>query len=95
MCWASPLARLSPKALLMGELFDSYARSLKGTFTSELLFMNFLMGGMMSVSIVAFAVTQGAHNRSQPIFWFHVSFVLMVGAAFAHLLNWWLVAHHL
>lgn len=46
--------------------------------------MNCLMGGMMPVSMVAFAVAQGAHNRSQPLFWFHMSFVLTVGAAFAH-----------
>ena len=37
------------QALFMGEMFGSYARALKGTFSSELLSMNCLMGGMLPV----------------------------------------------
>jgi len=83
------------QALFMGEMFGSYARSLKGTFTSELLSMNCLMGGMMPVSALAFAGNAAAHDPSEPLFWFRMSCALMVGAALAYPMNWWLVAHHL
>ena len=79
----------------MGEMFSSYARSLKGTFTSELLSMNCLMGGMMPVSAIAFAGDPAAHNPTEPLFWFRMSLALMFGAALAYPMNWWLVAHHL
>ena len=82
------------QALFMGEMFGSYARSLKGTFTS-VLSMNCLMGGMMPVSALAFAGNAAAHDPSEPLFWFRMSCALMVGAALAHPMNWWLVAHHL
>src|SRR5665811_1201311 len=83
------------RALFMGEMFGSYARALKGTFTSELLSMNCLMGGMLPVSALAFAGNEAAHDPTQPLFWFRMSIALMVGAAFAYPMNWWLVAHHL
>jgi hypothetical protein len=83
------------QALFMSDMFGSYLRSLKGTFTSELLSMNCLMGGMMPVSSIAFGDTPGAHDPSQPLFWFRMSLALMVGAAIAYPMNWWLVAHHL
>jgi hypothetical protein len=79
----------------MGEMFGSYARALKGTFTSELLSMNCLMGGMLPVSALAFQGNPDAHDPAQPLFWFRMSCALMVGAAFAYPMNWWLVAHHL
>jgi hypothetical protein len=83
------------QALFMGEMFGSYARSLKGTFTSELLSMNCLMGGMMPVAALAFAATPAAHDPSQPLFWFRMSLALMFGALIAFPINWWLVARHL
>ncbi|MEG6507378.1 DUF4396 domain-containing protein [Methyloligella sp. 2.7D] len=83
------------QALFMGEMFGSYARALKGTFTSELLSMNCLMGGMLPVSALAFAGNEAAHNPAEPLFWFRMSLALMVGALFAYPMNWWLVAHHL
>ena len=83
------------QALFMGEMFGSYVRSLKGTFTSELLSMNCLMGGMMPVSALAFAGNAAAHDPSEPLFWFRMSLALMFGAALAYPMNWWLVAHHL
>jgi Domain of unknown function (DUF4396) len=83
------------QALFMGGMFGSYLRSLKGTFTSELLSMNCLMGGMMPVAAIAFAGNPAAHNPAEPMFWFRMSLALMVGAAFAFPMNWWLVAHHL
>jgi len=83
------------QALFMGEMFGSYARALKGTFTSELLSMNCLMGGMLPDSALAFAGNEAAHDPTQPLFWFRMSIALMVGAAFAYPMNWWLVAHHL
>lgn len=85
------------QALFMGEMFGSYAQALKGTFSSELLSMNCLMGGMLPASALALAF-QGnadAHDPTQPLFWFRMSLALMVGAAFAYPMNWWLVAHHL
>lgn len=83
------------QALFMGEMFGSYGRALKGTFTSELLSMNCLMGGMLPVSVLAFHGNADAHDPSQPLFWFRMSLALMVGALFAYPMNWWLVAHHL
>ena len=83
------------QALLMGEMFGSYARALKGTFSSELLSINCLMGGMLPVSVLAFQGNPDAHDPSQPLFWFRMSLALMVGALFAYPMNWWLVAHHL
>ncbi len=83
------------QALFMGEMFGSYARALKGTFSSELLSINCLMGGMLPVSVLAFQGNPDAHDPSQPLFWFRMSLALMVGALFAYPMNWWLVAHHL
>jgi hypothetical protein len=83
------------QALFMGEMFGTYTRALKGTFTSELLSMNCLMGGMLPVSAIAFASNDAAHDPTEPLFWFRMSLALMVGAAFAYPMNWWLVAHHL
>lgn len=83
------------QALFMGEMFGSYARALRGTFSSELLSMNCLMGGMLPVSALAFQGNADAHDPTQPLFWFRMSLALMVGAAFAYPMNWWLVAHHL
>lgn len=83
------------QALFMGQMFGSYARALKGTFTSELLSMNCLMGGMIPVSNLAFADNPASHDPTEPLFWFRMSLALMVGAAFAYPMNWWLVAHHL
>ena len=83
------------QARFMGDMFGSYARALKGTFVPELLSMNCLMGGMMPVASLAFMHNPAAHDPSEPLFWFRMSLALMVGAAFAFPMNWWLVAHHL
>jgi hypothetical protein len=84
------------QALFMRDMFGgSYTRSLKGTFTSELLSMNCLMGGMMPVAAIAFADVSGSHDPAHPLFWFRMSIALMVGALIAYPMNWWLVAHHL
>lgn len=83
------------QVLFMGEMFGSYAQALKGTFSSELLSMNCLMGGMLPASALAFQGNADAHDPTQPLFWFRMSLALMVGAAFAYPMNWWLVAHHL
>lgn len=83
------------QALFMGAMFGSYARALNGTFTSELLSMNCLMGGMIPVANLAFIANPAAHDPTEPLFWFRMSLALMVGAAIAYPMNWWLVAHHL
>jgi hypothetical protein len=83
------------QALFMRDMFGSYARSLKGTFSSELLSMNSLMGGMLPVASIAFARVPASHDPSQPLFWFRMSLALMFGALIAFPMNWWLVAHHL
>jgi hypothetical protein len=83
------------QALFMRDMFGSYISSLRGTFSSELLSMNCLMGGMLLVSTIAFAHAPGAHDPSQPLFWFRMSLALMFGAGAAYPMNWWLVAHHL
>lgn len=83
------------QALFMGEMFGSYWKALKGTFSSEFLSMNCLMGGMLPVSVLAFQDNAEAHDPTQPLFWFRMSLALMVGALCAYPMNYWLVAHHL
>lgn len=83
------------QALFMGEMFGSYWKALKGTFSSEFLSMNCLMGGMLPVSALAFQGNPDAHDPTQALFWFRMSLALMVGALFAYPMNYWLVAHHL
>lgn len=83
------------QALFMGGMFGSYWKALRGTFTSELLSMNCLMGGMFPVSALAFAGEEAAHDPAEPLFWFRMSCALMVGAAVAYPMNYWLVTHHL
>ncbi|MFD0986570.1 DUF4396 domain-containing protein [Methyloligella solikamskensis] len=83
------------QALFMGGMFGSYWQAMKGTFTSELLSMNCLMGGMFPVSALAFAGDEASHNPAEPLFWFRMSLALMVGALAAYPMNYWLVVHHL
>ena len=84
------------QALFMRDSYGgSYAKSLAGTFLPELLSMNCLMGGMLPVASIAFTHLHAAHDPLQPLFWFRLSLALMVGAAVAFPINWWLVAHHL
>ena len=83
------------QALFMGEMFGSYWKALKGTFMSEFLSMNCLMGGMLPVSALAFQDNPDAHDPTQALFWFRMSLALMVGALVAYPMNYWLVAHHL
>jgi hypothetical protein len=83
------------QALFMGEMFGSYTRALKGTFMSELVSMNCLMAGMIPVATLAFMGNPAAHDPAEPLFWFRMSLALMMGAALAYPMNWWLVAHHL
>lgn len=83
------------QALFMGEMFGTYWKALKGTFTSEFLSMNCLMGGMLPVSALAFQGNPDAHDPTQALFWFRMSLALMVGALVAYPMNYWLVAHHL
>jgi hypothetical protein len=83
------------QALFMRGMFGSYARSLRGTFLSELLSMNCLMGGMIVVSTLAWAGVPDAHDPSFPLFWFRMSLALMFGFIVAYPMNWWLVVNHL
>ncbi len=84
------------QALFMRDMAGgSYARSLRMTFTSELLSMNCLMGGMIVVSTLAWAGVPEAHNPAYPLFWFRMSLALMFGFIVAYPMNWWLVANHL
>jgi Domain of unknown function (DUF4396) len=84
------------QALFMRDMAGgSYARSLRMTFTSELLSMNCLMGGMIVVSTLAWVGTPEAHDPAYPLFWFRMSLALMFGFIVAYPMNWWLVANHL
>jgi hypothetical protein len=83
------------QALFMRDMFGSYGASLKGTFRSELLSMNCLMGGMIPVATLAWHGTPEAHDPLQPLFWFRMSLALMFGFIIAYPMNWWLVANHL
>jgi len=84
------------QALFMRDRYGGvYAKSLAGTFLPEFLSMNCLMGGMLPVAAIAFAHTPGAHEPTEPLFWFRLSLALMTGALVAFPINWWMVAHHL
>jgi hypothetical protein len=50
---------------------------------------------MIPVANLAFSDNPASHDPTEPLFWFRMSLALMVGAAFAFPINWWLVAHHL
>ncbi|WP_421726597.1 DUF4396 domain-containing protein [Bauldia sp.] len=83
------------QSLFMREMFGSFAASLKGTFRSELLSMNCMMGGMIPMSALAWAGSAAAHDPTEPLFWFRMSIALMTGFVVAYPMNWWLVANHL
>ncbi|MCP4382079.1 MAG: DUF4396 domain-containing protein [Hyphomicrobiales bacterium] len=83
------------QSLFMREMFGSFSASLKGTFQSELLSMNCVMGGMIPVSTLAWAGLAEAHDPLQPLFWFRMSIALMTGFIVAYPMNWWLVSNHL
>ncbi|MEP0320448.1 DUF4396 domain-containing protein [Bauldia litoralis] len=84
------------QALFMRDMAGGdYGKSLRMTFTSELLSMNCLMGGMIAVSTLAWRDNPAAHDPTEPLFWFRMSVALMAGFAVAYPMNWWLVAHHL
>lgn len=83
------------QSLFMRAMFGSFTASLKGTFRSELLSMNCMMGGMIPMSTLAWAGSSEAHDPSHPLFWFRMSIALMTGFVVAYPMNWWLVANHL
>jgi hypothetical protein len=84
------------QALFMRDRYGGdYVKSLAGTFLPEFLSMNCLMGGMLPMAAIAFAHTPGAHEPTEPLFWFRLSLALMTGALVAFPINWWMVAHHL
>jgi len=84
------------QALFMRDMAGgSYKRSLESTFIPELLSMNCLMGGMIPVMALAWQGVSEAHDPTHGLFWFRMSIALMVGAAVAYPMNWWLVARHL
>ena len=84
------------QALFMREMAGgSYYRSLRITFLSELLSMNFLMAGMTVVMTLAMKVTPDSRNPLGPSFWFIMSMSLLAGFVLAFPINWWLVANHL
>jgi hypothetical protein len=84
------------QAFFMREMAGgSYYRSLRTTFLSELLSMNFLMAGMTVVMTLAMKVTPDSRNPLGPTFWFVMSMSLLAGFVLAYPMNWWLVANHL
>jgi hypothetical protein len=84
------------QALFMRDMAGgSYYRSLRLTFLSELLSMNFLMAGMTVVMTLAMKVTPDSRNPLGPSFWFIMSMSLLAGFVLAFPMNWWLVANHL
>jgi hypothetical protein len=84
------------QALFMRDMVGgSYARSLAGTFTSELLSMNLLMTGMVPTTMLLRSALAPSAGPGEPVFWFVMSMALLVGFLFAYPMNWWLVANHL
>ncbi len=94
MCSASPLAGPSSRRCSCARCSAPIARSLKGTFTSELLSMNCLMGGMMPVAAIAFAARRRSRSVAAAVLVPHVAGA-DGGRRLAYPMNWWLVAHHL
>ncbi len=84
------------QALFMRDMSGgSYTRALADTFTSELLSMNLLMGGMIPTVMWLRANIPTAGDPLKPAFWFVMSMGLLVGFIVAYPMNWWLVANHL
>ena len=78
----------------MRDMFGSYARSLKGTFTSERV--HELPDGRHDAGgLDGLRRRPASHDPTQPRFWFRISLALMTGAVVAYPMNWWMVAHHL
>ena len=61
------------QALFMKSMFSSYRRSLTGTFMSELLSMNTVMGGMTAVMVPWMTHNMDAMSPTGPTFWFVMS----------------------
>jgi hypothetical protein len=84
------------QALFMrGMAGGSYKRSLTTTFFPELLSMNCLMAGMVTVMTLAQKSVPAGRDPSGPAFWFIMSMALLVGFITAYPMNWWLVSHHM
>lgn len=83
------------QALFMKSMFSSYRRSLTGTFMSELLSMNTVMGGMTAVMVPWMTHNMDAMSPTGPTFWFVMSISLCAGFVLALPMNWWLVDHGL
>lgn len=83
------------QALFMKSMFSSYRRSLTGTFMSELLSMNTVMGGMTAVMVPWMTHNTDAMSPTGPTFWFVMSISLCAGFVVALPMNWWLVDHGL
>ena len=79
----------------MKSMFSSYRRSLTGTFMSELLSMNTVMGGMTAVMVPWITHNMDAMSPTGPTFWFVMSICLCAGFIVALPMNWWLVDHGL
>ncbi|MEI9998903.1 MAG: DUF4396 domain-containing protein [Verrucomicrobiota bacterium] len=83
------------QALAMRDMAGSYAKSLASTFFPELLSMNCLMAGMISVTSLATKYFPAGRDPSGPAFWFILSMGLLVGFLTSYPINWWLVSNHL
>jgi hypothetical protein len=84
------------QALFMRDMAGgSFVRSMQLTFSSELLSMNVLMGGMLPVAAAWRAAVAAASDSSRPEFWFSMSIALLVGFVADYPINWWLVTRGL
>ncbi len=83
------------QALFMREMHGSYRASLRNTFTSELLSMNAVMGGMTAVMVPWMTHDMAAMDPADLRFWFVMSVALCAGFVVALPMNRWLVVHGL
>jgi hypothetical protein len=84
------------QALFMRDMAGgSFLQSMRRTFMPELLSMNCLMGGMVTLAAFARARLPEARNAVTPEFWFVMSMALLLGFCIAYPMNWWLVTRHL
>lgn len=81
------------QALFMRSMMGgTYLDNVKGTFVSELLSMNAMMGGMLLVMGIGMTGDMRAMYPESPHFWFVMALATLGGILVAYPTNWWLVA---
>ena len=84
------------QAVMMKGMFGgSWIKAVRGTIFAETVSMNCVMIGMFPLMIILGHQMSGAHDPTEPAFWFHMSMAIIVGSVTAYPVNHWLVARGL